>query len=214
MPRVLRLINRLNLGGPTFNAAYLSRYLAPEYETLLVAGMIDDSEASSEFILNEMGLKPLYIPEMFREINFMNDSRAYFRLKKIIRDFKPDIVHTHAAKAGAIGRMAARACNVSAVVHTFHGHVFHSYFPKWKSNVFVNIERQLAKRSNRIIAISEKQKRELSDDFRICSAEKIEVIPLGFDLSKFRENKKEKRNKFRKMYDVEEDEIVISIVGR
>jgi len=214
MPRVLRLINRLNLGGPTFNAAYLSRYLAPEYETLLVAGMIDDSEASSEFILNEMGLKPMYIPEMFREINFVNDSRAYIRLKKIIRDFKPDIVHTHAAKAGAIGRMAARACGVSAVVHTFHGHVFHSYFSKWKSNVFVNIERQLAKRSNRIIAISQKQKRELSDEFKICASEKIEVIPLGFDLTKFRENKEEKRKKFRQAYKVEEDEIVISIVGR
>src|SRR5258706_15248597 len=108
MPRVLRLINRLNLGGPTFNVAYLTKYLAPEFETLLVAGMIDDSEASSEFVLDEMGLKPVYIPEMYRAINLSKDWRAYLRLKKLIRDFKPDIVHTHAAKAGALGRMAAR----------------------------------------------------------------------------------------------------------
>ena len=214
MPRVLRLINRLNLGGPTFNAAYLTRYLAPEYETLLVAGMIDDSEASSEFILDEMGLKPVYIPEMYRAIDFTNDRKAYSRLKKIIRDFQPDIVHTHAAKAGALGRMAARSCGVPAIVHTFHGHVFHSYFPKWKSQIFVNIERILAKRSDRIIAISEKQKTELSTQFRICPPEKIEVIPLGFDLKKFSENKNVKRAAFRKTYKVEDDEIVISIVGR
>src|SRR5437879_4329532 len=101
MPRILRIINRLNLGGPTFNAAYLTKYLSPHYETMLVAGMIDESEASSEFVLHEMGLNPVYIPEMYREIDLMKDRQAYFKLKKIIRDFKPDVVHTHAAKAGA-----------------------------------------------------------------------------------------------------------------
>lgn len=214
MPRVLRIINRLNLGGPTFNAAYLTKYLPPQFETLLVAGMIDDSEASSEFVLHEMGLKPVYIPEMYREIDLVKDRRAYIKLKKLIRDFKPDIVHTHAAKAGALGRMAAHACNVPVILHTFHGHVFHSYFSKWKTNVFINIERYLAKRSTRIIAISEKQKRELSEEFRICPAVKIEIIPLGFDLRKFSENVEEKRKKFRNHYLVDDDEIVISLVGR
>ncbi len=214
MPRVLRLINRLNLGGPTYNAAYLTRYLSPEFETLLVAGMIDESEASSEFVLQDMGLKPVYIPEMYRKIDITKDSRAYFRLKKIIRDFKPDIVHTHAAKAGALGRMAASACDVPVIVHTFHGHVFHSYFSNWKSKVFVNIERMLARRSNRIIAISQRQKAELSEDFRICPAEKIEVIPLGFDLKKFSENKQLRRGAFREAYEIDDDEIVISIIGR
>ncbi|HYV91707.1 MAG TPA: glycosyltransferase [Chitinophagales bacterium] len=214
MPRILRIINRLNLGGPTFNAAYLTKYMSPEYETMLVAGMIDGSEASSEFVLEEMGLKPVYIPEMYREIDWMKDRSAYFRLKKIIRDFKPDIVHTHAAKAGALGRMAAYACHVPVILHTFHGNVFHSYFSKWKTNVFINVERQLAKRSTRIIAISEKQKRELSEQFRICPAEKIEIIPLGFDLRKFSEDVEAKRKKFRDHYLVADDEIVISIVGR
>ncbi len=214
MPRVLRIINRLNLGGPTLNAACLTRYLSPAYETMLVAGMIDDSEASSEFILEEMGLRPVYIPEMYRKINPIKDSRAYFRLKKIIREFKPDILHTHAAKAGALGRLAAHACGVPVIIHTFHGHVFHSYFSQWKSNVYISIERHLAKKSTCIIAISEKQKKELSLQYRICPAEKIEVIPLGFDLKKFSENMDEKRRKFREQYLVGDDEIVISIVGR
>ncbi|MEO5674550.1 MAG: glycosyltransferase, partial [Chitinophagales bacterium] len=214
MPRILRIINRLNLGGPTFNAAYLTKYLSPQYETMLVAGMIDPSEASSEFILHDMGLKPVYIPEMYREINPINDLKAYLKLKKIILDFKPDILHTHAAKAGALGRMAAHACGVRVILHTFHGHVFHSYFSKWKADAFIKIERHLAKKSTRIIAISEKQKKELSEDFRICPAEKIEIIPLGFDLRKFSEDAEAKRKKFRDHYFVADDEIVISIVGR
>jgi glycosyltransferase involved in cell wall biosynthesis len=214
MPRILRLINRLNLGGPTFNAAYLTKYLAPEYETLLVAGMIDDSEASSAFILEDMELAPIYIPQMYREVDPGNDYRAYQNLKKIIQDFKPDIVHTHAAKAGALGRLAANACKVPVVVHTFHGHVFHSYFSKWKSNAFVSIERYLAKKSDCIIAISEKQKRELSEEFRICEPEKIAVVPLGFDLKRFTEDQQIKRNRFRTRFGLADDDIAIVIVGR
>ncbi|MCY7410864.1 MAG: glycosyltransferase, partial [Chitinophagales bacterium] len=214
MPRILRIINRLNLGGPTFNAAYLTKFLAPEFETLLVAGMIDESEASSEFVLHEMDLHPVYIPEMYREINLVRDTQAYFKLKKIIRDFKPHIVHTHAAKAGALGRMAADACKVQVIIHTFHGHVFHSYFSPLKTNAFINIERRLAKKSSKIIAISESQKKELSEVYKICEPEKIEIVPLGFDLRKFSEHRNAKRKKFRTHYLIDDDEIVISIVGR
>jgi glycosyltransferase involved in cell wall biosynthesis len=99
-------------------------------------------------------------------------------------------------------------------VHTFHGNVFHSYFSKFKTNAFINIERYLAKSSTRIIAISEKQRKELSEQFRICPVEKIEIIPLGFDLRKFSEDVDAKRKKFRDHYLIEDDEIVISIVGR
>ncbi|MEO5675261.1 MAG: glycosyltransferase family 4 protein, partial [Chitinophagales bacterium] len=110
--------------------------------------------------------------------------------------------------------IAAHACGVRVILHTFHGHVFHSYFSKWKTNSFINIERYLAKKSTRIIAISEKQKQELSEQFKICPAEKIEIIPLGFDLQKFAENREAKRRKFRDHYHISEDEVVISIVGR
>ena len=118
MPRVLRIINRLNLGGPTFNAAYLTRFLAPEFETLLLAGMKDDSEESSEFIVEQLGIKPVFIENMRREISPMDDLKSLAEIRKIIREFKPDIVHTHAAKAGTLGRIAARLENVPVVVHT------------------------------------------------------------------------------------------------
>lgn len=214
MPKVLRIINRFNIGGPTYNVAYLSKYLAPEFETLLIGGAKDESEDSSEFILDKLGLKPIIIPEMKREIDITNDRIAYKKIKSLILDFKPDIVHTHAAKAGAIGRLAANACNVPVILHTFHGHVFHSYFGKTKTAVFKSVERYLARKSDAIIAISEKQKQELAFEHKICPAEKIKIIPLGFDLSRFRENSEEKRSLFRNEYLVDENEIAIVIVGR
>ena len=214
MPKVLRIINRFNLGGPTYNTAYLTKYLAPEFETFLVGGQKDNSEESSEFIVNDLGITPLIITEMRRSINPLNDLKAFLRLRKIIKEFKPDIVHTHASKAGTLGRLAAISCKVRVIVHTFHGHVFHSYFGNFKTAVYKNIERYLAKRSNAIIAISEKQKEELCNIHKICDADKTHVIPLGFDLNKFQENKNEKRSDFRKKYNVAEDEIAVVIIGR
>lgn len=212
--KVLRIINRFNLGGPTFNAAYLTKYLGDDFETLLVGGDKDDTEESSTFILDQLGLEPIIIPEMRRDIGLKEDKIAYQKLKKIIQEFKPDIVHTHASKAGTLGRMAASKCKVPVVVHTFHGHVFHSYFGKTKTLVFKNIERYLARKSTAIIAISDIQKQELSSEHKICKPSKIKVIPLGFDLSRFQENLEEKRNSFRKKYLLENDEIAIGIIGR
>lgn len=214
MPRVLRILNRFNLGGPTHNAAYLTRYLPNEYETLLVGGSQEATEEGSHHILSSMGVEPMILPELQREVAPWRDRGAYRRIKQLIKDFRPDIVHTHAAKAGAVGRMAAADLGVKAIVHTFHGHVFHSYFGPVRTALYKNIERYLAKRSTRIIAISERQKHELVDEHRICSDEKVSVVPLGFDLSRFQEDQERKRSLFRKVYGVADDEIAIGIVGR
>ena len=214
MPKVLRIINRFNIGGPTFNAAYLSKYLPSNYETLLIGGEKEDHEESSLHVLHELGLKPLIIPEMRRSINPLNDYFVYRKLKNIIEEFKPDIVHTHAAKAGTIGRLAAYNAKVPVILHTFHGHVFHSYFNKTKTAVFKNVERNLAAKSTKIIAISERQKYELGTIHRICAPEKIEVVPLGFDLTRFQENYETKRKSFRTQYNIADDEIAVGIIGR
>ena len=214
MPKVLRIINRFNLGGPTYNVAYLSRYMAPEYETILVGGAKEETEDSSEYILDQLGLHPVLIPEMKRPIKWREDRIAYRKLKALIFEFKPDIVHTHASKAGTLGRLAAVACGVPVIVHTFHGHVFHSYFGAAKTLFYKCIERYLASKSTRIIAISEAQKNELASIHGICPAHKISVVPLGFDLSRFRTAQPEKRADFRARYQVGADELVIMIIGR
>ncbi len=214
MPKVLRIINRFNIGGPTYNAAYLTKYLSSEYETLLVGGVKEDHEKSSEFILDNLGLEPTIVYEMRRSINPFQDIIAYRKIKQIIKEYQPDIVHTHAAKAGTLGRLAAFSCKVPVVVHTFHGHVFHSYFGKAKTTVFKTIERYLAKRSTAIIAISKKQKEELCDIHKITSREKCYIIPLGFDLQRFQTDNNIKRSNFRTQYNIADDEIAIVIVGR
>jgi glycosyltransferase involved in cell wall biosynthesis len=213
MPKVLRIINRFNLGGPTYNVAYLTKYLEG-YETLLVGGEKDESEDSSTFITSSLGLEPVIIEEMKRKIDPAQDIAAYKKIKNIIKEYKPDIVHTHASKAGTLGRLAAFSCKVPKVVHTFHGHVFHSYFGFATTTFYKNIERYLAKKSDAIIAISEKQKVELSEVHAICSPDKISVIPLGFDLLKFNSNIENKRIDFRAKYNIAHDEICIGIIGR
>lgn len=214
MTRILRIINRLNLGGPTYNAALLTRHLPPGYETLLVAGVKQDSEESSDFIVENMGLTYRQLPEMRRELNLWGDRNAYLKIREIIREFNPDIVHTHAAKPGALGRLAAFHEKVPVIVHTFHGHVFHSYFGKMKTKLFLEIERSLARKSSAIVAISEKQKEDLVNQYRIADENKIRVVPLGFDLGRFRENREEKRKNFRTKYHLADDEIAIGIIGR
>ena len=214
MPRILRILNRFNLGGPTYNAAYLTKYLNNDYETLLVGGTNGASEKNSQFIVNQLGIDPLIIPSMKREVSPADDYKSYRYLTKIIRDFNPHIVHTHASKAGAIGRLAAINQNVPVIIHTFHGHVFESYFGPLKTSMYKNIERYLAKKTSRIIAISENQKNDLTKRFQICPEEKVSVIPLGFDLCRFRENMGEKRVAFRQKYMLKDDEIAIGIIGR
>ena len=214
MKKILRIINRFNLGGPTYNAAYLTKYLEPDYETLLIGGQHDESEKSSMHILDNLGLKPIIIPEMQRSLNPYKDQIAFKKIQNIIKELKPDIVHTHAAKAGALGRRAAYKMGVKQIYHTFHGHVFHSYFGSFKTRIFKEIEKNLAKKSTKIIAISEIQKRELSKVHKICPEKKIEVIPLGFDLERFNTDKDSKRKEFRKKWNLKENEIAIGIIGR
>lgn len=214
MKRILRIVNRFNLGGPTYNAALLTKYLYPEYETLLIGGIHEDYEESSEFILHDLNIKATIIPEMSRSIKPFNDYVALKKIKQIIQEFRPDIVHTHASKAGMLGRLAALQLNVPVIVHTFHGHVFHSYFNKLKTKTYITIERYLAERSDAIIAISTKQKYELSYIYNIAPENKIQVIPLGLDLSRFQQDINEKRQKFRQQYNIDDNEIAIAIVGR
>lgn len=212
--KVVRIINRFNLGGPTYNATFLTKFLEDEFETTLIGGVPDDAETDSLHILEEYGIKPIIIHEIQRSINPNNEYKAYKKIKAILKEIQPDIVHTHASKAGVLGRMAAFSLNIPIVIHTFHGHVFHSYFGKVKTRVFKSIEQYLAKKSTGIVVISALQHEELVNTYKIVPANKAKIIPLGFDLKKFQENREEKRNLIREKYQLQENEIAIAIVGR
>lgn len=214
MPKILRILNRLIVGGPVLNATCLTKYLSPEFETLFVVGEKEEHERSADYLAKQLDIDYISIPEMGRAISPLKDLQAYGKIKKIIREFRPDVVHTHAAKPGALGRLAASSSGVPAIVHTYHGHVFHSYFNKLTSGFYINAERFLASKSDAIIAISEAQKRELVEEFRIAPAHKFHLIPLGLDLDKFQQRMEEKRCQFRTEFGVQDDEIAIGIIGR
>lgn len=214
MYRILRILNRFNLGGPVYNASYLSADLAPEYETTLVGGVPEPGEASALFIPAELGIQPYLLPEMRRSLNLRNDRRAYRMLRSIIRELKPTIVHTHASKAGALGRLAAFHERVPITVHTFHGHVFHSYFNQASTLFYKQFERQLATKTSAIVAISNRQKVELCEIHRIAPSYRTHVIPLGFDLERFTFDRASRRTNFRKQFAVSNATFAIGIVGR
>ncbi len=212
--RVLRIINRFNLGGPTYNATFLSAFLDDRFETKLIGGKHESHEGESQFIPEKYGVEIELIDHLQREVNFKNDRLAYKEIRKIIREYKPHIVHTHASKTGVVGRLAAFKEKVPVIVHTFHGHVFHSYFGKAKTTFYKNIERRMAKKSDVIIAISNLQKHELTSIHSIAPEKKVEVVNLGFDLERFNSNKEKHRTEFREKYKIEDDTVAVGIIGR
>ena len=214
MYKILRIHNRLIVGGPSHNVTLLTAYLSPEFETKLLVGKKDPAEKDATFIADQFGLVPVEISEMRRSILPFYDIIAYFKIKKIIQEFKPDIVHTHASKSGAIGRLAAKSCNVPLIVHTFHGHVFHSYFNAFMSKIIVRFERFFAKKTDAIIAISDSQRQELIEVYKIAPAEKVFTIPLGFNLDKYSVDQETKGIIFRNKYGFEKSELIVGIVGR
>lgn len=214
MIRVLRIINRFNLGGPTYDVTFLTRFMSDEFDTQLWGGQIGEDEGDALFIPEKYGVETHIIPDMERELDVKKDRKALKQIRKAIQDFKPDVAHTHAAKAGALGRYAAIKEKVPVIVHTFHGHVFHNYFGKAKTEFYKRVERYLAKKSDAIIAISPLQKKELVEEYGIAKPEKVRVVPLGFDLELFHRDKELNRKSFRDRYQIDNDQLVIGLIGR
>ena len=223
--KLLRIIARLNVGGPARHVVWLTAGLRPQgYDTLLVTGVVPAGEDDMTYFAQSAGVTPHVIPQMSREISARDVVVAWKIYRLMVRE-RPALVHTHTAKAGALGRIAGlmyhwltprifvgrpRACRF---VHTYHGHVFHSYYGPAKTKLFLTIERVLARLiTDRIIVISEQQRREISEEFRVGKPSQFVVIPLGLDLTAF-EDWKTKRRRFRQELNASDDEILIGIVG-
>ncbi len=177
------------------------------------------------YFAEEAGVTPIYIPEMSREIS-LNDAVTVWKLFRLLLRERPDIIHTHTAKAGTVGRVAGffyrwltpatligrpRACKF---VHTYHGHVFHSYYGRSRTRMFLAIERLLASLvTDRLIVVSAQQQAEIGNDFRVGRPGQINVIPLGLDLSVFADHAS-RRARFRDELGIDEETILVGIVGR
>lgn len=224
--KILRIIARLNVGGPARHVVWLTKALNDsEFQSELIAGSVPAGEEDMAYFAKENGVKPIFIAEMSRELS-IKDIRSLFKVYREIRRFRPDIVHTHTAKAGTIGRTAAFLYRWFApgvfvgrpravcVVHTFHGHVFHSYYGRFKTAFFLFIERLLARlATDKIIVISPQQREEIHECFRLGRRAQFEMIPLGIDLERFGFSS-ENRISFRRELGADEGEILVGLVGR
>src|SRR5215213_5610332 len=183
--RVMRIISRMNIGGPATHVVLLNAGLDRRgYDCLLVTGSEGAGEGSLRDLAVSSNLRLAMIPELGREIAPWSDLVTLVKLYRLMRRERPHVVHTHTAKAGFVGRIAARLARVPVVLHTFHGHVFHGYFSPVKTRLFLLIERLGARLSTRIITISPRLREEIAQ-FGVTGREPIEVIPLGFELEVF-----------------------------
>lgn len=188
--KIVRILARLNIGGPAIHAVLLTEGLNDEtVRSILVTGTIGPTEGDMLYFARQHGVTPVVIPELGREISWRDDLVAFWKLYRLLAKERPDVVHTHTAKAGSLGRLAAVLAGVPVRIHTFHGHVFHGYFGRLTTTLFILIERVLALFTTRIVAISEAQRFDLLSRYRIASAEKFSVIPLGLDLAPFLGNR-------------------------
>jgi glycosyltransferase involved in cell wall biosynthesis len=184
--RVLHAIARLNVGGAALHVAQLAHEQALRgHDVLVVAGTIPDGEESMEYLVDELSLPFRSVPSLHRDLSLGRDLAAVRELRRTIRDLRPDVLHTHTAKAGATGRVAAltsRGAKPRAIVHTYPGHVLRGYFSEGKTALFRQIERTLATRTSALIAVSEQVRDDLVG-MGIAPASWFAVVPYGFDLS-------------------------------
>jgi len=215
--RVLRLIARLNMGGPALHVSYLTKGLADRgYATTLAAGSLARGESTMSFVASELGVAIEPIPQLHREISPVYDPLSVARIRRLIHRERPHILHTHTAKAGAVGRLAALLAGDDRppiIVHTFHGHVLRGYFDPVRTGILSGLERGLARITTRLVAVSP----EVRDDLvalGVAPAEKFSVIRLGIDLDDRIGDSGDAGSSLRRLFGVSPDEFVVGWVGR
>ncbi len=214
-PKLLIVLNRLAIGGPATNTLAVAHELSSDFEILLVAGDPMHNEESAAYLLQQYNSFEVQIIHSFkRAVLPFNDFSAYKKLKAIIKNFKPDIIHTHGSKPGVLARFAAWQCNVPVIIHTYHGHVFHSYFNTFISKGIVGIERWFAKHTTYLIAINNRIKDDLENKYRIASKDKVVLNRLGIDVEFYFDEDGLKRKKFRQEFSLHDDTVAIAIIGR
>lgn len=206
----------MNVGGPAHHVSILSGRLDPErYETLLVHGDIGPGEASFSDLARANGARTTQIPSMGPELRPAPDARALRDLMRIVREFGPDIVHTHTAKAGVLGRSAALLAQRPRpiVVHTYHGHVLEGYFRPARNRVYRTIERTLGRASDCLIGVSAATVEDLVR-LGVAPAGRFRVVPVGLDLERFAGLPADRGAQLRARVGARHDEALLTAVGR
>jgi len=224
--KIVRIIARLNVGGPARHVVWLTEALGDsEFSSTLIAGSVPPGEDDMSYFADEAGVTPVYLREMSRELS-IGDLVSIRKVFRILCIEKPDVLHTHTAKAGTVGRIAAFGYRWLTwktlvgkprrvkVVHTFHGHIFHSYYGRLKTNLFLTIERSLARfATDKIIVLSKDQLDEINSRFKVGRRSQFQIVPLGVDIGPLLPSAKD-RDEIRTDIGAAEDDVVIGFVGR
>ncbi len=215
--KVLRVIARLNMGGPALHVAYLTAGLAERgYDTTLVAGTLARGEDSMAFVAEGLDVHIVRIDELGREISPLRDLVATIKLARLIRHERPQILHTHTAKAGTVGRLAARLAggrHPPIVVHTFHGHVLHGYFGPVRSLFFRLLERWLAARTTALVAVSPQVRDDLVR-LHVAPADRFTVVRLGIELEERVDGAGQSRDEARRYLGIPAERFAVGWIGR
>jgi glycosyltransferase involved in cell wall biosynthesis len=215
--RILHVIARLNVGGAALSTVELAeQQLQAGHDVLLVAGSLAEGEESMEYEAEERSVPLLRLPVLHRELSPRRDARAVRTLRRLLCDRRPDVLHTHTAKAGATGRLAALLAGDArprAVVHTFHGHVLSGYFSPRRERAFRLVERLLAYGTSTLIAVSDEVRDDLVS-YGVASRERFAVIPYGFDFSTLDGDAPRRRERLRRRLGLADETFVLGWVGR
>ena len=224
--KIVRIIARLNVGGPTRHVVWLTRALQnQEFQSVLITGSVSPDEEDMSYFAAENNVRFVSIAEMRRDLS-LKDTITLWKVYRQLKREKPDIVHTHTAKAGTVGRVAGllyRWLTWNSLVgkprrikfvHTYHGHFFHSYYGRLKTKIFLFIEKMLARlATDKIVVISRQQFKEIHEQFAVGKKEQFEIIPLGIDLQPFADWRA-KQNVLREEVGAAKDEILVGLIGR
>src|SRR5271165_4001470 len=202
----------MNGGGPARQVAYLHRSLRSSFETILVIGAVEPGEYDMRYLLED-SIGVVEIPSMSRSVKVWSDLVSLITITRLLLRERPDIVHTHTAKAGVLGRVAALLAGVPVRIHTYHGNVFQGYFGKRTSRLIIAIERMLNRVTTRVIAISESQAEELVGRFRVADRRKVAIIRNGFDLSAMTVSERQ-RVEVRQTLGIASDDLLVVWAGR
>ena len=191
--KVLRLIARMNIGGPAIQVTTLMNYIPKDaVDQYLMTGACEEDEADY-LDFNQISLERKIIPGLGRSVNFLSDFKALLEIRRVLRNFRPDILHTHTFKAGVLGRLAAISIRKRPfMVHTFHGHLLNGYLGFLKLGTLKAIERILARRTDVLVSVGERVKSELIEA-RIGNHDRFEVVPPGFPLAEMDSNQNSAR---------------------
>lgn len=214
-PKLIIIINRLVIGGQALDTIPLAYYLKDDFDILILCGEKEKDEEEAFFLLDKYpGLIIKKISRLKRRINPVQDFLAFLQVRREIKKFECSIIHTHGAKSGLLGRIAAKLLGVKQIIHTFHGNHFHSYYGSFLSRLLVVYERWIGRLTTKIIAISSEQKEELVYKYKIVPENKIALIHLGVDANLLSSNSVVQREMFRKQYSLGADTVAIGIIGR